>query len=79
MSDEVFDSNRDGEKCVRISIPEVVYDRIKQRIKNTGFENVSDFVTFVLRVIEDSTSNEPFSDEDEKKIKERLRSIGYID
>jgi Arc/MetJ-type ribon-helix-helix transcriptional regulator len=76
---EVWEVNSDGEKCVQISIPEDIYNKMKSRIANTGFENVSDFVTFILRTVSESKSNEPFSDEDEKKVRDRLRSIGYID
>jgi len=44
---------------------------------------VSDYVTFVLREviasIEEEEKEEVFTKEEEEKIKERLRALGYID
>ena len=65
-----------------ISIPKVLADKIKQRIEGTGFNSVSSYVTYVLRQVLSSVEGkqkEAFSEEDERKIKERLRSLGYID
>ncbi len=70
-----------------ISIPKVLADKIKKRMEGTGFNSVSSYVTYVMRqVLSKVESNEPsnkpkqaFSEEDEKKVKERLRSLGYLD
>ena len=70
-----------------ISIPKVLADKIKKRMEGTGFNSVSSYVTYVLRqVLSNVESNEQkvqpkeaFSQEDERKVKERLRSLGYID
>ena len=69
-----------------ISIPKVLADKIKQRMEGTGFNSVSGYVAYVLRqVLSNVESNESkgrkeaFSEEEEKKVKERLRSLGYLD
>lgn len=77
-----------------ISIPKVLADKIKKRMEGTGFNSVSSYVTYVLRQVlsnvdnnttqntkekKDKEQNEPFSEENEKKVKERLRSLGYLD
>lgn len=69
-----------------ISIPKPLADKIKQRIKGTGFNSVSGYVTYVLRQVlssiegrEKAKGQEAFSKEDEEKVKSRLRSLGYID
>lgn len=66
-----------------ISIPKVLADKLKKRIEGTGFNSVSSYVTYVLRQVlsnvEGQEKKEAFSEEDERKVKERLRSLGYLD
>ena len=63
-----------------ISIPKVLAEKIKEKIEGTGFNSVSGYVTYVLRqVLSKTSSEEAFSEDDEKKVKERLRSLGYLD
>jgi hypothetical protein len=41
---------------------------------------VSDYVTFILReILAHSNDQEAFTEEDEKRVKERLKSLGYLD
>jgi Arc/MetJ-type ribon-helix-helix transcriptional regulator len=63
-----------------VSIPIPLYEKIKARIEGTGFTSVSDYVTFVLRevVSEEREEEEPFTREDEEKVKDRLRGLGYL-
>jgi len=69
-------------KYTTVSIPVTLYNRIKKLIKDTGFTSVSQYVTYVLREIvaahEEARYEEPFSEEDKKKILEKLRRLGYI-
>ncbi len=68
------------EKFMRISIPTSLYKKIEGRIKDTGFTSVSSYVTYVLReVLSEDEEDEDFTEEDEEKVKERLRSLGYLD
>jgi len=67
-----------------ISIPKVLAEKIKKRCKGTGFNSVSSYVTYVLRQVLSETGEkkgerEVFSADDEKKVKDRLRSLGYLD
>jgi Arc/MetJ-type ribon-helix-helix transcriptional regulator len=68
-------------KFTTISIPAPLFEKIKERIKGTGFTSVSSYVTYVLREIlaEKEEEEEPFTKEDEERIKARLRALGYID
>ncbi len=65
-----------------ISIPKPLYNKIKKYIKGTGFTSVSSFVIYVLRQVISGTHEknrkELFSKEDEQRIKERLKTLGYI-
>jgi len=67
-----------------VSIPRPLADKIKERIRGTGFPSISSYVVYVLRQVltsieEDERSKEAFSKEDEEKVKQRLRDLGYID
>ena len=67
-----------------VSIPKPLVEKIKERMKGTGFPSVSSYVTYVLRQVissieEDDRSKEAFTKEEEEKVKQRLRDLGYID
>jgi len=64
-----------------VSIPTSLYKRIEEAIKGTGVASVSDYVARVLRekLSQKEQSEEAFSKEDEEKIKERLKALGYLD
>ncbi|MFW6117310.1 MAG: CopG family transcriptional regulator [Thermoproteota archaeon] len=68
-------------KFTTVSIPAPLFKKVKERIEGTGFTSVSSYVTYVLRevVAEEEEAPEPFSKEDEERVKERLRALGYID
>jgi len=68
-------------KYTTVSIPTPLFKKIEERIKGTGFTSVSSYVTYVLREIiaEDEDNDEAFSKEDEERVKERLRALGYLD
>lgn len=68
-----------GEK-VPISISKELYDRILNYIRtHGGFNSVEEFVEFVIsEVLSEGESEYVYSKEDEEKIKERLRSLGYL-
>ncbi len=67
-------------KYTTVSIPTPLAEKIKKRIEGTGFNSISSYVTYVLRELMANTEEEEvFSKEDEEKIKERLRALGYLD
>lgn len=69
-------------KYTTVSIPVSLYNRIKKLIENTGFTSVSQYVTYVLREVvaahEEARYEEPFTEEDKKRILEKLRRLGYL-
>ncbi len=74
--------DEEGKKYTTISIPTPLAEKIKKRIKGTGFTSLSSYATYVLREIvsgKKEESEEAFTKEDEKKVRERLRSLGYLD
>ncbi|MFW6047839.1 MAG: CopG family transcriptional regulator [Candidatus Natronoplasma sp.] len=67
-----------------VSIPKPLAKKIKKRMEGTGFNSMSSYVTYVLRQVissmeEEEKSEREFSKEDEEKVKERLRALGYLD
>jgi Arc/MetJ-type ribon-helix-helix transcriptional regulator len=63
-----------------VVLPEEVVRGLEERMKGSAFENVDAFIAFVLgRLLDASAGTEAFSAEDERQLKERLRSLGYID
>lgn len=64
-----------------IELPESLYVRIETRIKGSKFASVADYVSFVLReklVTEEDSAQSHFTKDEEEKIKDRLRALGYL-
>ena len=74
-------SDSEEKKFTAVSIPTPLFSKIEERIKETGFTSVSSYVTYVLREIisEEEEEAEPFTKEDEERVKDRLRVLGYLD
>ena len=67
-----------------VKIPRPLYKRIKERITETEFTSVSEYVGYVLSEVldnlDDMTSkHEGITEEEDEKVKERLRALGYLD
>ena len=68
-------------KYTTITIPIQLADKLKNRIEGTGFNSLSSYVTYVLRQVLASTekkTEETLTPEQEKRIKDNLRALGYI-
>ncbi len=72
-----------SEEYGSIKIPKKLLKKIEERIQGTEFKSVDEYTTFVLEEVVkedgDEEVEEVFSEEDEKKVKERLRALGYLD
>lgn len=65
-----------------VSIPAKLHEAIEERIGDTEFNSVEEYVTFVLEEVlkdDDEEEDAPFSAEDEEEVKKRLRALGYLD
>jgi len=69
-----------SEEKVPIYISKRLYEQVKEFISKVGsFNSVEEFVEFVLReVLSGPEVSSSLSKEDEEKVKERLRALGYI-
>lgn len=67
------------EKMKCVEIPESLYRAVEQKIQDTDFPSVSEFVTYIVREsIPKLSKRESLSKEEEEAIKRRLKSLGYI-
>ena len=69
-------------KHINIQIPTDLAKKIQKRIEGTGFDSISSYVTYVLKEIlseSEEKTEEVFTKEDEEKVKNRLRALGYLD
>ncbi len=62
-----------------VRIPEELAKRLESRLEGSAFDSVDGFVAFVLGRLLEEAGGPGFSEEDERVLKERLRSLGYID
>ncbi|HDJ23585.1 MAG: CopG family transcriptional regulator [Candidatus Aminicenantes bacterium] len=65
----------------QITIPTNLYQQLEEKIKGTEYASVASYVTKVLKEhLEKSPGEkEAFTSEEEEKVKERLKALGYID
>lgn len=68
-------------ELTKVSIPKSLYKKIEKKIKGTQVQSVSDYITKVLRenLTKEGKAQENLSKEDEEKVKERLKALGYLD
>lgn len=56
--------------------------RVENRVKYTEFNSVADYISYVMEEvlyhIEQETQDEDLEDVDEQEVKDRLRSLGYL-
>jgi len=64
-----------------VSIPTSLYRKIEEKIKGSDVPSVTSYVAKVLRdsLAKEEPAEAVFSKEDEEKVKERLKALGYID
>jgi len=72
-------------KVINVGIPVNLYKKIKKRVEKTEFKSTQEYITYILEEVikqveeEETGDDETFSEEDEEKVKERLRALGYLD
>jgi len=67
------------EETVSVDIPKSVAEKIEGRMKDSEFGSLSEYVSYVLREVVSEEEGETFSREDEERVKERLKALGYLD
>ena len=69
----------DAETEVAIELPKSLVDKIGIRLPGSGFKSVSEYVSFVLeQAVAKFEEKSTITIEDQKKIEQRLRDLGYL-
>lgn len=65
---------------ITIEIPKKLHNEIIEKAREAGFNNINDFILFILEQLMtiDTETERVFTEEEEEKVKERLRALGYI-
>lgn len=67
---------------VTIKIPRPLYNKVQQLIEESGFNSPTDFIVYVLRDVlsqHEADRADRFTPEELTAIKQKLRSLGYLD
>lgn len=64
-----------------VEIPTDLYKQIEEKISNSDMSSVADFITILLKekLSNDKAETGSLSSDDEEKVKERLKALGYMD
>jgi Arc/MetJ-type ribon-helix-helix transcriptional regulator len=62
-----------------IRLPSELVAALEQRVRGTSFDSVDAFIAFILARLLDQPGTGGFTEEEERSLRERLRSLGYID
>ena len=65
-----------------LDLPAEVVDRVERRLPRTDFDSPEAYVTYVLREVlyhVESETDDEFEPVDEADVRDRLRSLGYLD
>ena len=67
------------EDSTAIAIPTWLLKKIQERLPRTEFKSPSEYVTYVMtEVVADQGETNPLTEEEEEKIKDRLKALGYL-
>lgn len=62
-----------------IEVDEILYNKAEKIVKENGYSTVNDFVNSVLKELVEENEGPALSEKDKEKVKERLKSLGYMD
>jgi len=66
------------EEYETVKLPKSLLNKIREHLKETEFRSVSEYITFVLQEVVTSSEEDVSTEEERKKIEERLRALGYL-
>ena len=72
---------------INIKIPKKTADKLQKRIEETDeFKNIEEYAAYILEQVAEKLNDktkeneeQSHKKEDEEKVKERLRSLGYLE
>ncbi|MFB6095431.1 MAG: hypothetical protein ABEJ71_03135 [Halodesulfurarchaeum sp.] len=70
------------EETVSLDIPKRIVDRVEDRLPRTEWDEPEEYITYVLEEVlyrvEKETEDDDFEPVDEEEVKDRLKSLGYL-
>jgi Arc/MetJ-type ribon-helix-helix transcriptional regulator len=70
------------EPTCSVDLPERIVDRVDARLPRTEWESPEEYITYVLEEVlyrvEEETEDDDFEEVDEDEVKDRLKSLGYL-
>jgi hypothetical protein len=70
------------EESRSIELPERIVTRVEDRLPRTEFDTPAEYITFVMEEVlyrvEKETEDDDFEPVDEQEVKDRLKSLGYL-
>jgi len=63
---------------ITINIPRGLSEKVNERMKKMGFTSIQHYIAHVLQQVVAEEEQEVYTKEEEEKIKERLRAMGYL-
>ena len=70
------------EETVALEIPKRIVDRVEDRLARTEWDDPEAYVTYVMEEVlyrvEKETEDDDFEAVDEAEVKDRLKSLGYL-
>lgn len=68
-----------AEKPIQIKIPYKLAGRLSKKIKETGFDTITEYVVYVLeQTLSEDSENGENNEEEEKNVRQRLKELGYL-
>lgn len=66
-----------------LEVPERIVERVEARLPRTEWDTPEEYITFVMEEVlyrvEQETEGDDFEAVDEEEVKDRLKSLGYLD
>ena len=66
-------------KKIKIKVSDDLYEKISARAAKAGFKSIDNFVASLIEDVFKEDHVENYSKEEEEEIKNRLKSLGYIE
>lgn len=72
-----------SEEVEPVELPRRIVSRVEDRLPRTDFDSTAEYITFVMEEVlyrvEEETADDDFEPVDEEEVKDRLKSLGYLD
>ena len=71
-------------KNITISLPEEIVEKLENKIKETDFDSISDYLTYIIKQVLEKNEGLvdkkefSYSKEEEQAVRSRLKELGYL-